>query len=509
MRARRLREMSLPELLHLADIALSGHASPDLPEQLLRAVVEETGSRAGVLRRGGEAVACWPRTVSPQVEASTDGWSEIPFGGDDTPWRLRLLQLERLDEAALGATRLSLRAWELREELKRSRFDERFHLWELEAIRSIATGIGGILDTSLLAEELISHLVALLGVRSAHLYLGDGPGSAVSVGGFGTPPLEAEDLERAWQQGIYNDELVALPLQSESGHLGVLVAADKEARAGTEPFAANDVRLLELFAVQVTVAMEYARLTRESLERERLKRELEVAAVIQSHLYPQNFPDFPGFRLAASSSSSRQVAGDTYDVLLRDNTLIVTVTDVSGKGVGAGLIASGIHAAVRLMAGDADNLSDLAARVNHYLTGATADNRFATFGMARIAPDGELWAVNAGHLPLLIRRQDGAVEEIESSGLPLGILDKASYSQATGHLDPGDLLVLYTDGLTEAEDPDEEEFSVERVVEVVEGLVEPTADGLCKELLRVVDEHTCGQPLQDDATLLVVERLAE
>jgi hypothetical protein len=169
--------MPLPELLRLADAALSGHANPDLPEDLLRAVVEETGSRAGVLRRGEEALACWPRTVSPQVEATTEGWSEIPFGGVDNNWSLRLLQLERLDESALGATRLGLRAWELREELKRSRFDERFHLWELEAIRSIATGIGGILDTSLLAEEMISHLIALLGVRSAHLYLGEEPGS--------------------------------------------------------------------------------------------------------------------------------------------------------------------------------------------------------------------------------------------------------------------------------------------------------------------------------------------
>ena len=92
---------------------------------------------------------------------------------------------------------------------------------------------------------------------------------------------------------------LTLPLQSDTGPLGVLVAAEKEARAGTEPFAGNDVRLLELFAVQVTVAMEYVRLTRESLERDRLKRELEMAAVIQSHLHPQRFPEFTGFRLAA------------------------------------------------------------------------------------------------------------------------------------------------------------------------------------------------------------------
>ncbi len=283
-------------------------------------------------------------------------------------------------------------------------------------------------------------------------------------------------FEKAWHQGVYADDLVALPLASDGGTVGVLEAADKEARAGTEPFAANDVRLLELFAVQVTVAMEYVRLTRESLERDRLKRELEMAAVIQSHLHPQQFPDFPGFRLAARSSSSRQVAGDTYDVLLRDATLVATVTDVSGKGVGAGMIASGVHASVRLLAGGVTDLADLAARINRYLSGATADNRFATFAMARIENDGTLRAVNAGHLPLLIRRNDGSIEEIESSGLPLGILETATYTETSAELRPGDFLLLFTDGLTEAEDSNEEEFGVERVAEVAAGLADPTAE---------------------------------
>jgi serine phosphatase RsbU (regulator of sigma subunit) len=470
-------------------------------------VVEETGSRAGVLRRNATAVARWPRTVSAQVEGATDGWSEIPFGSDNDGWCLRLLHLERLDEAALGATRLGLSAWQLREELKRSRFDERFHLWELEAIRSIATGIGGIFDTAELAEELISHLVALLGVRSAHLYLGGSPDTAEDIGGFGPQRLSTDELISAWQQGLYRGDLVALPLTSDSGTLGVLVAAEKEARAGTEPFAANDVRLLELFAVQVTVALEYVRLTRESLERERMKREIEMAAVIQSHLRPQNYPAFEGFRLAARSSSSLQVAGDTYDVLLSDGALIATVTDVSGKGVGAGMIASGVHASVRLLAGTADDLADLAGRINRYLAGATADNRFATFGMVKIEADGGMRAINAGHLPLLIRRVDGTVEQINSSGLPLGILEVASYSESTAVLSPGDVVVLFTDGLTEAEDTEEEEFGVDRVAEVVASIADPTADELCDAILEAVDAHTGGAPLQDDATLLVVERL--
>jgi len=257
------------------------------------------------------------------------------------------------------------------------------------------------------------------------------------------------------------------------------------------------------------VALEYVRLTSESLERERLKRELEVAATIQSHLYPREFPDFSGFRLAARSSPSLQVAGDTYDVLLRDNHLVATVTDVSGKGVGAGMIASGVHTAVRLLTDENLDLEDLAGRINRYLAGATADNRFATFAMLRLAPDGQLTAVNAGHCPVLIRRTDGTVEHIKSSGLPLGIVELATYSAVTSRLEPGDLVFLYTDGLTEAEDRDEVEFGVDRVVEAVASLDDCAAESACGALLKEVERFTEGRPLLDDATLLVVERVRE
>jgi sigma-B regulation protein RsbU (phosphoserine phosphatase) len=269
------------------------------------------------------------------------------------------------------------------------------------------------------------------------------------------------------------------------------------------------VRLLELFAVQVTVALDYVRLTQESLERQRLRQELEVAAVIQSHLHPSHFPDLRGYRLAARSSSSRQVAGDTYDVLRLGDDLLVTVTDVSGKGVGAGMIAAGVHAGVRLLADRGDDLVVLAKRVNRYLVGATADNRFATFAAVRLRGDGSLTAVNAGHCPVLIRRRGGEIESVSSSGLPLGILDKVAYEESSHQLEPGDLVVLYTDGVTEAENTNGEEFGVDQVAEVLGGLEAPGAENACTALLLAVDAHTCGRPLEDDATLLVVERITE
>jgi len=159
------------------------------------------------------------------------------------------------------------------------------------------------------------------------------------------------------------------------------------------------------------------------------------------------------------------------------------------------------------MAGGSRDLAELAGRINSYLAGATADNRFATFAMVSIDPNGEVRAVNAGHLPIIIRRKDGTIEEINSSGLPLGILEAATYSESTASLEPGDFVALFTDGLTEAEDSDDEEFGVERVAEVATALAEPTAEKLCDAILGAVEVHTGGGALHDDATLLVVERL--
>jgi len=128
---------------------------------------------------------------------------------------------------------------------------------------------------------------------------------------------------------------------------------------------------------------------------------------------------------------------------------------------------------VRLLSETESSLTGVASRINTYLVGATEDNRFVTFAMVRLDADGGLVAVNAGHCPLLIRRSDGRVEQIPSCGLPLGILAAAGYRESTGRLEPGDLMLLFTDGLTEAENPDEEEFGIHRVERVVAELVSP------------------------------------
>ena len=233
----------------------------------------------------------------------------------------------------------------------------------------------------------------------------------------------------------------------------------------------------------------------------------EVAATIQSHLYPRSFPEVPGYRIRGGSRPTRQVGGDSFDVIEGDSNLLAVVADVSGKGVGAGMLAAGIHSGVRLLSTGGTGLEVIAGQLNSYLLSATEDNRFATLVLVDAAADGSFRALHAGHCPSLIRRRSGSVEELPVSGLPLGILSDASYEPAEGRLEPGDLLVMYSDGITEAEDPNGEEMGIERLKAALEEVGSVSAGVACDGLLERVAAFTDGEALHDDATLLVLERL--
>ena len=186
------------------------------------------------------------------------------------------------------------------------------------------------------------------------------------------------------------------------------------------------------------------------------------------------------------------------------------IADVSGKGVGAGMIAAGVHAGVRLLAEEDRSLEDLAVRLNRYLVGATADNRFATFALVRLDREGGLEAVNAGHCPILVRRARRAGR---AGPLQRPARSASSTSPATASRRAASSLATWwccsPTGSARPTNADGEEFGVERVVETVAGLAEPSADGACRELVEQVERHVGGEPLQDDVTILVVERLAE
>ncbi len=496
-----------PGFSEIAEAALQAHVGQGLPTVVLEALAREAGAGAGVLfSPAGSVAAVVPEGLEPPGSPSPPGWNPVDVGRPGTPWTAWLRDGGEVAEATRAAARLALHVWDLKEHLRRSRFDERFRVWELEAVRSIAESVGGVLEPRKIAGEVIAHLVGLLGVRRAQLILGSSPESWETAAVFGgeilTEPLSGE----LWSRGLRSGDVLAAVVPGGGSGLGLLVVADKEARSGTEPFSDGDARVVELFAAQAAIALENARLSRESIERARLRKEMEVAAEIQSHLYPKEVPVTPGWRVATRFLPIREVGGDSFDVVVRGEDLLATVTDVSGKGVGAGMLAAGLHALARVLACETEDVPRVASRLNDYLAEVTDDNRFATMVMVRLGPDGSFCAVHAGHCPSLVRRRDGSVERMPPSGLPLGILPGTRYTPLRGRLGPGDLMILYTDGITEAEDPEGDELGVTGLEELVAGLSSSQADGACEELLARLERFTGGAEPTDDVTLLVVER---
>jgi hypothetical protein len=259
-------------------------------------------------------------------------------------------------------------------------------------------------------------------------------------------------------------------------------------------FLASIVSLLFLLALEL-------------VDRIRVRDELEVARELQAELLPRRVPDLPGFRFAHSYRTANEVGGDYYDFLpLPDGRLALMVGDASGHGMAAGLVMA-IANATWKTALDLDPAPEpVLALLNRTLCRTRGKRTFMSVFYALLDPaTGQLEYVSAGHPFPFLRRADGRVEELGQGGLPLGIREPLPYRPGTTTLAPGDLLVLYTDGLAEATDPKgSEAFGFERLQALVAVGGEPQA--LHDGILAAFDAHVGGEPLRDDLTLVVVAR---
>jgi len=235
------------------------------------------------------------------------------------------------------------------------------------------------------------------------------------------------------------------------------------------------------------------------------RRELAEALKIQQRLLPQQVPQIDGWELAVSWQPASGVGGDCFDTIrFDDSRLALTIADVVGKGIPAALLMSNLQAAVRAFASEAVEPSALCHQVNRILCGNIAEGRFISFFYCVLdAPAGVLTYTNAGHyLPMLVRA-DGTVERLGVGGPVLGVLADAEYEQAAVTLGPGDRLVLFTDGLTEARDARDEEFGEDRLLAAAVTHRTCSAPALQARLADAVAQFTGGL-LQDDATLMVL-----
>jgi len=429
----------------------------------------------------------------------------------------------------------ALRALTLGERLKRQLFQESYRVVELESLYEVGLAIAATLDLDQLSEEILLRAVSLLDARRGALYRREGDDFRLdrTFGGDAREALAADAPElaellaararasdgEAGSSGVPAGpvgllpgarHLLAVPVGIDGRPRGLLVVGDKESRRGVGPFGASDRRTLSMFANQAAIALENARLHRQALEKERLERELELAAEIQRQLLPEGAPEVPGYELVGWNRPARTVGGDYYDMLPRDDGRIaLTVADVTGKGIGAALLVSTLHSALRLSIGPAGDATALAARLNRHILDSSAANKFITLLTAELDPaTGGIAYVNAGHNPgLLLRAGAGReVVELEPGGLPLGLLPGSAYRGGTAELAPGDLLCLYTDGITECASPADEEFGVGRLVDCLAELRAAPLPEVVAAIDRRTRDFADGLPQLDDQTLILLRR---
>ena len=272
----------------------------------------------------------------------------------------------------------------------------------------------------------------------------------------------------------------------------------------TATFSALDRQILDALGAQAGSILENARLIERERERQRLAQELNIAREIQQALVPQGVLDFPDFSIAGMYRPCDEVGGDYFDVFpLPDGRIAILIADVAGKGLGAALVTTMLQGALSGMTIGVDPVT-VFNHLNMFLCGRASVGRCATMFFGLLGPEGMLEFVRAGHpTPLLLR--NGLVSELYSEGsFPIGLVDDASYDSSRIQLEPGDTLLLYTDGVTEAENNDRNLFQDTRLKEIFSQNGDLSLKALQDAIFSAVDEFAAGASQSDDFTLLAV-----
>ena len=305
-------------------------------------------------------------------------------------------------------------------------------------------------------------------------------------------------------QGIRS--VLAVPLSVDERNVFGLIYADSPTWETT--FTEEHLNILTTLASVASIRVENATLLEERFQRERMERELELATEIQQRFQPSAPPQIDGYEFQGISFSCYEIGGDYYDFIAKpDGKMVVALGDVSGKGTAAALLMSSLHAAIHAQVAAKSTLDETVVSVNEYLAENTPSNRFVTLFAAELEPTtGKLSYINAGHNPPLVGKSDGSVVQLPSGGLPLGIMGGAQYDLGSLELNKGEVLVVYSDGVSEAVNPREEEFGIDRLSEVIRKNVSASAAGIRDRVESALSSFTETAPANDDITLVIVKR---
>ncbi len=281
--------------------------------------------------------------------------------------------------------------------------------------------------------------------------------------------------------------------------------ANKESRTGVAEYTDLDKLLLEAIARQVNAAIENEFLHEQSLIKERIEQELNVAASIQQKVIPQELPKIPGYDVAGINIPSREVGGDYYDCIdLGDNRFALVMADVAGKGIAASLLVNTLNASLYAYLDNKTPLVEMTEKLNKIIFNASPSDKFITYFITILdAKTGELDIVNAGHNPMLLLRENGTMQKIEAGGLGLGMFDFGiPYEGEKQTIKTNERLLLYTDGIPEAMNENEEEYSDERMEEFFLLNKTKTAQEFVDKIVNDVKSFAGNAEQSDDITTM-------
>lgn len=316
-----------------------------------------------------------------------------------------------------------------------------------------------------------------------------------------TDQAEDESLKVLKDLGI----AIVVPILHQGETCGVLCLGPKMTGQG---YQADDVEFLYALGNLAFVSIQNSFLVEEQIEKERLEEEMRLARQIQERLLPREIPTVPGVEVASLAIPSRHVGGDYFDVIRLDqNRLLMAVADVTGKGMPASLLMANLQACLHVLEPMDMTIEEAAGQINRVICENTDADKFITFFYGIYNTDDRSFQyVNAGHNPPILLRKDDSVEMLESGGLLLGVMKQAVYERGTISIHQGDLIAMYSDGVTEAANANGEEFGEERLIELLRTNRNASPKRIVDTVNRSIGEFT-GSPglLQDDLTIVVMK----
>lgn len=300
---------------------------------------------------------------------------------------------------------------------------------------------------------------------------------------------------------------VCVPLWDNKEIIGIIYS---DRISVLKPYTDEDLRLLTLLANLAAVKIENSKRIQDTIDKEKMEKELSLAAQIQKDFLPKATPDTEGFDIAGFMTPCYQVGGDYYDYFtIGSDRLGVTIADVSGKGVSASLLMASLRASLHAEVHVHYDIEKMTAKLNDFVHLSSAINSFITFFFCELnKKTGELRYINAGHNPPIFIDKKGKIVRLESCGLCLGMFPDVEYQSRSVTMVPGDITVLYTDGITESRNKENKEFEEERLIKLLKKDIKLSAQELTDKVHDEVDTFISGVDQMDDMTMVAIRRLS-